>query len=209
MLKRPDTFSPLDDIAAIESLDQAGLVLHELAWIGQQLAKVTADAKTRIDQIKAAAPPCIEIAGSETLLTDRSKLLSELLSSWTAEHIAEYLTGKKRSIDLPHGKLGLRQQPQIVELAEGWAESAVLAAIDEVSGIVATITGILDKKSGIGSARIRDLLDIEVKVSCKSARDAIEAQRVTADELLQLGLVVREAYDEPVVTPSKTVILAE
>ena len=218
MLKRPGCFAALGPEVTIETLDQANLVLHELAWVQQQLGKVAADVKIKIDALKAAAPPSVKIKDParsiaedpvEVSLLDRQELLQQTLATWTAEHIAEHLTGKKRSIDLPHGRLGLRQRPQIVEMAEGWAESAVLAAIDEIAGVVAAVTGILDRKTGIGSARVRDLLDIQINVSCKAARDAIEAQRVTAAELEPLGLVIREAYDEPVVTPTKTVVLAD
>lgn len=208
MLHRPQA---LGAEVAIESLDVADQVLHELAWIGQRLQTIAAAAKAKIDAIKVEADreAVCTIEGQPVSLVDRKAHLEELLSAWVAEHIAGHLPDKKRSIDLPHGKLGLRQQPLVAQVDDDHNAASVLDAIDEFTGLVTAINAILERKTSIGTARARDLIDIKVVPACKAMKDALEARRLTAEDLQKLGIALRDAYDEPVVTPTRNLVLPE
>lgn len=205
MLGRPAALG-LD--VSIKSLDDADAVLHELAWIANAKAASAADVKAKVDQLKAAAiaKAVVTIDETETSLDDRAKTLETALAKWVEKHIDKHLSGKSRSINLPHGKLGLRQQPLVALLADDTTEAQVLDTIDEHCGLVTACNAILERITPFGKARGRDLISVEVKPSLKAMKDAVEAKRLPRDTLDTLGITLREAYDEPVLTPTKTIV---
>lgn len=207
-MQRPST---LGRDVTVKSLDDADAVLHELAWIANQTAALNAAAKQKIDAIKlATAEKAVVTIEEETMtLEDRAAQLEKLLSKWVSSNIEKHLTGKKRSIELAHGKLGLRQQPLVAALAEESSDKTVLDAIDETTGLITAIMATLQRKTTIGTARAGDLITVEIKPAFKAMRDAYESKLVTAEALQSIGVALRDAYDEPVLTPTKTLVLSE
>ena len=116
MIARP---SALGVEVKIDGLPIADQVLHELAWIQNRMAEIDAQVKAKIDAAKEAAKASAVVAIGETsvTLTERADYLRELLQRWTLKHIDKHFEGKKRSVEMAHGKLGLRQIPMVAELA--------------------------------------------------------------------------------------------
>jgi len=200
---------------SVRSLSDADAVLHEMAWIGSQKATLAAQAKQRIDAIKveAEAKAVVEVEGQMLSLDQRLETLSVRLAKWVAANAEKHLTGKRRSMDLAHGKIGLRQQPLVAMLGDEATDASVLDAIDEQTGLVVAVNAILERRTTLcndaGKAKAGDLISVEIKPAYKSMKDALEAKRVTREQLAALGVSVRDPYDEPVLTPSKNVVFAE
>lgn len=205
MIARPTALGAEVKIDGLETADQ---VLHELAWIQNRFQVIDAEAKAKIDAIKVAADAqaFVTIDEVEVTLADRQKFLSELLAKWTEKHIDKHFEGKKRSVDLPHGKLGLRQQPLVAAIGKEENAASVLDKINETFEFQTTINTLLDKKAGVGTAKVRDLLDIKITPACKAMKDGLAAKRLTAEDLQAIGIELREAYDEPIVTPTAIIV---
>lgn len=203
MTNRPTALSGDVVISSIETADQ---VLHEIAWIRNRLTTLAAGVKSKIDALKAEVDQqaVVSIDGADVRLQDRLQLLEDLLLAWTGDEIAGHLPDGKRSIDLPHGKLGLRQQPLVAEL-DDCSPGAVLECVKKLVDFQEAINKLLNRKIGLGSARLSDLITISVAPALKPAKDAFEASLLTRDELATLGIRLRDPYDEPVVTPTKII----
>lgn len=205
MIARP---SALGAEVKIDGLPIADQVLHELAWIQNRLAEIDAQVKAKIDAAKEAAKASavVTIGEASVTLTERADYLRELLQRWTLKHIDKHFEGKKRSVDMAHGKLGLRQIPMVAELAPDETPQSVLDKIDGLGGLIAAMNALLEKKANLGTAKGSDLLDITIKPACKAMKDAMEAKRITPDDLRSIGISIREASDDAVVTPTKIIV---
>jgi phage host-nuclease inhibitor protein Gam len=206
-MARPDA---LGAEIAVASLDDADRVLHELSWLANEQARLDALAKQKIDEIKKdfGAKAVVEIDGELVTFEDRVAALTAPLNEWVTANIAEHLPAKKKSLELPHGTLGLRQQPVVAEFGQDETKQSILDRIDQTTGLVTHVNGILARNvSTLGkSVQGRDLLKIEVSPATKQMQEAVEAKRLTAEQLAEFGLFLRDAYDEAVVKPAKVVV---
>jgi hypothetical protein len=194
----------------VESLEDADRVLHELSWLVNEQARLDALAKQRIDEIKRdfGAKAVVEIDGEEVSIEDRIAALSEPLGEWVEANIANHLSAKKKSLELPHGTLGLRRQPVVAEFGEDESKQSVLDRIDQTTGLVTAVNGILARNvPNLGkSVQGRDLLKIEVAPAMKQMQEAVDAKRLTAEQIAEFGVFLRDAYDEAVVKPAKVIV---
>ncbi|TXH11973.1 MAG: hypothetical protein E6R03_13770 [Hyphomicrobiaceae bacterium] len=205
MSKRP---AAIGADVSVKTLADADAVLHELAWLANEKARIAAEAKQKIDRIKAdaAEKAFVDIDGTAVAFDKRVELLESKLSKWVESQIERHLDGKKRTVELPHGKVGLRQQPLVAMIGDESTEATVLDAIDERCGVVTAIKAQLERKSQIGKARCGDLISVEIKPALKAMKDALEAMRLSREDVESLGVSIRDAYDEPVLTPTKMIV---
>ena len=212
---RPDALG-LD--VSVKSLDDVDPVLHELSWLYSEQERLDAMAKQKIDSIKkefqekAVVTIADTTEGGEDIedvvtFADRIEALEKPLGTWVSKNLRKHLTGKKKSIDLPHGTIGLRQQPLVIEIPEGSSETVILDTIDaEAEGIIGTIRGWAIKRLKNLACLVGDVLKIETKINLKGIKDAFEDKRLTREQIEALGLTIREASDDAVLNPAKTVV---
>jgi hypothetical protein len=203
----------LGEKVSIKSIEDADLALAELSWLDNERAKVAAAIKQQVDAIKTASAKkeILIIDNTETTLGDRAKYLHDLLTPWVLKNAKAHVPEKKKSVDLPHGTIGLRQQPLVVAFADGVNEMAVLDAIDaQADGIVGTIRAWAIKRlKNLASLFVKDVLTIGVIVNLKGVKDALEDGRITREQVESLGLAIRDPYDDAVIKPAKTVVVIE
>ena len=213
-MARPDA---LGFEVSVKSLDDIDPVLHELSWLHSEQDRLDALAKQKIDSIKkefqekAVVTIPSEVDGGCTdqtvTFSDRIEALEKPLGAWVSKNLRKHLDGKKKSIDLPHGTIGLRQQPLVIEIPDGTSEAVILDTIDaEADGIIGAIRGWAIKKLKSLACLIGDVLKIETKINLKGIKDAFEEKRLTRDQIESLGLTIREASDDAVLKPAKTVV---
>ncbi|MEI8017493.1 MAG: host-nuclease inhibitor Gam family protein [Schlesneria sp.] len=214
-MPRPDS---LGLEVSVKSLDDVDPVLHELSWLHSEQDRLDALAKQKIDSIKkefqekAVVTICDTTEGGEDIedtvtFADRIDALEKPLGTWVAKNLRKHLDGKKKSIDFPHGTIGLRQQPLVVEIPEGTSEKVILDTVDnEAEGIIGTIRGWAVRRLKTLACFVGDVLKIEVKLNLKGIKDALEDKRLTKEQIEALGLTIREASDDAVLKPAKTVV---
>lgn len=206
MVARP---SALGLEVEVKSIDDVDPILHELAWINNEAAKLDAQAREKIDAIMKDFEPkySVEIAGQVVPFKDRYEYLEGLLAKWLPKHLKKHLVGKKKSRDLPHGTVGLRQQPMVVQLQEDVTEVAALDKIDiEADGIVARIREWATKKLKSLGCLVNDVLTIKVSINEAGVRKAFEEKRLTAEQVESFGLEIREAEDKGTIKPNALIV---
>jgi Bacteriophage Mu Gam like protein len=202
---------------SVKSLDDVDPVLHELSWLHSEQDRLDALAKQKIDSIKKEfqekavvnipAGAFGELSESTMTIADRIESLEKPLATWVAKNLRKHLDGRKKSIDFPHGTIGLRQQPLVVEIPEGTSEAVILDTIDaEAEGIIGAIRGWAIKRLKNLSCLVGDVLKIETKINLKGIKDAFEDKRLTKEQIEALGLTIREASDDATIKPAKTVV---
>lgn len=185
---RPNYFGEEIDICSLQEADHA---LHELSWLTSELERHTATANQQIEKIREdLANWPVKVEGIEVTLAARIQDLQEALEAWTVQNIEPHLPKGKRSRDMDHGTLGLRQQPLVVEIAEPKPGEKALKADDVVERIF---------HSKFRSAKRGLMLRIKTVLDLAGAKEAFQEKKLTAEELASVGLSVREACDAPVV----------
>lgn len=194
-MKRPDA---LGIEVSIESLADADAVLHELGWIAQETARLKSLCEQKIEAIKQdfAGRQFIDIEGQQFAMSDRAADLVQRLEDWTAENKDSFLPKGKKTRDLLHGELGVRRNPLVVEIGrdendQKYDPQSVLNWIEE---------------SSLTPSQKRALTETTVSLHLKGAKDAYTAKKITVEQLVDVGLAVREAADAPVVKPSKLIV---
>lgn len=213
-MPRPDA---LGTEISVKSIDDADSVLAELSWLQNENARFDAIAKQKIDALKDEydAKKVITLYADDPEQTvvisfaDRVAALTEPLTKWVTKHIASHFKGKKKSVDRLHGTLGLRQQPRVVVVGKETSAAKVLDAIDEQTGIVTAANGLLNRKQNELGGQAKDWISIEVKLDLAAINAAIDEKRVERATVEGLGLIIRDAFDDAVIKPAKTVVSAE
>ncbi|WP_010586292.1 host-nuclease inhibitor Gam family protein [Schlesneria paludicola] len=202
---------------SVKSIDDADLALAELSWLQNEQARLDAITKQKIDALKdeydAKKVVTLYADDPEQTVTvsfaDRVATLTGPLTKWVTKHIASHFKGKKKSVDRLHGTLGLRQQPRVVMVGKETSAAKVLDAIDEKTGIVTAANGLLTRKQSELGGQAKDWISIEVKLDLAAINAAIEEKRIERATVEELGLIIRDAYDDAVIKPAKTIVSAE
>lgn len=208
-MARPDALGTDFQIKDIETADKA---LAELSWLRNQLDIVASKTKQKVDSIKTElAPLClVEIEGQSVQISDRIEILEAALEKFTVKHIEKHLPEGRRSIDLAHGTLGLRKQPLTIAVSEKCKTDDVLELIDIASGgLVAKLRGFLVRAIKQLKSSLNQLVTVKITPNISAIKDAYTEQRLTADQVKGMGLVIREPFDAPVVNPAKCVTAAD
>lgn len=192
---------------SIESLDDADLILAELSHLSGEQARRKAALDQRIATLKTEsdAAATVEVEGQTLTLAERTATLIDTLGPWLLAHVGEHLPPKKKSLELLHGTIGLRQQPAVAQFGEDVTEQWVLDQIEEATGLITAVNAILDRKiPTLGkSVTGRDVLKLEVVPALKPMLSAVDSKRLTTEQLAAFGVFLRAPYDEPVIKPSK------
>lgn len=196
---------------SVKSIDDADVALAELSWLENEQSRLDALAKQKIDAIKTEfqAKSTVTIDGQEFTIADRIKQIVGPLGKWVVKSIASHFKGNKKSVDTPHGTLGLRQQPRIVEIGAETSAARVLEAIDFEAGSVTAINANLVRKIPTFGGQVKDWLSIKVSLDLAAINAALEEKRITREMIESLGLVVRDACDLPVIKAAKMVVSAD
>ena len=209
MSPRPDAIGLK---VAVKSIDDVDPILHELAWLENERARIDAIVRERIDAItkEFESKYVVTIDGKSIPFGERADKLTEVLGDWLIENGKSILTGKKKSIDLAHGVVGLRQIPMVVKLGEDTSEEKALDAIDEeADGIITTLRGWGVKKLKSLGCLVQDVITIKPSLNLAGIKKALENKRLTKEQITTLGLTIREASDDPVVKPNQLVVSNE
>jgi phage host-nuclease inhibitor protein Gam len=216
MATRPDALGLEIKITSIDDVDA---ILHELSWLEQEQAKLNALAKQKIDAVKlefqnrSVVLISAEMDGdaAQTMtINERVSALKKPLEAWIVKHAEKHCKGKKRSFDLPHGTIGLRQQPLTIDVSKHSSVAKVLDAIDaESDSMITTIRSWVVKKLKSLSCLVGDLIKIETTLNLKGIKEAYDEKRLSREQIESLGLTIRDAYDDAVIKPAKTVVSAE
>lgn len=200
-MARPDA---LGLTVTIKSIDDVELCLAELGWLKSQKTRLDAQASQAIEQIKtdSNAKAVVEIEDSQVTIADRIALIEQVLEKWLGKNVSKHLDGEKKSIDLAHGTVGLRQSQLSVTLPKG-TDDEVLAKIDGVAkGFCQKIRDTLVRLvKGFGS--IHEMVNLKVSVNISGIKKALKEKRTTKENVESLGLVVTEPTDEPYFTPTE------
>ena len=110
-MPRPDA---IGSEISVKSIEDADLVLAELSWLQNEKDRLDAVTKQKIEALKTEyqQKAVVTVEGERLAIADRAAALMGPLIKWVVKNVASHFKGKKKSIDLAHGTLGLRQQPR-------------------------------------------------------------------------------------------------
>ena len=197
---------------AVKSIDDVDPILHELAWLENERARIDAIVREKVDAItkEFESRYFVTIEGKSIPFGERTENLTEVLNKWLLANAKSVLTGKKKSLDLAHGVIGLRQIPMVVKLGPETSEEKALESIDEeADGIITSIRGWGVKKLKSLGCLVQDVITIKATLNLAGIKKAFENKRLTAQQIDAMGLTIREASDDPVVKPNQLVVSNE
>ena len=213
-MARPSAIGLKIELNTLEDVDNA---LAELSYLQNQGAIVAAETKSAIDKIKTqmADKLNITVEGESHSLTGRIVDLESALETWIESKIKEHLKDDKKSIDLAHGTVGIRQRPLSIELAKGKKAEDVVKALNEVTKGKRAIAGFIDmlyanlQKLVKGFGTLDNYLTLKVELNVNAIKSALKNKVVNAKQLETIGLIVVEPKDGPVISPAKCVTAAD
>ena len=134
-------------------------------------------------------------------LATRKRQLLEVAEKWCKRHLNKHLTANERTLKLPHGKVGFREQTPKVQFTDGVTEKIFIERLEQKCGIIAAVTTLLKKVLGVFTVEqfVRFRPEIN-KVDLKAAWDAKPKARAT---LKELGITVKAGDDLVVIDPEK------
>lgn len=196
----------------VKTIDDVDPILHELAWLQNEKARLDAIVREKTDAITKEHEPkySLLIEGQSVTIAKRTEDLTAAVKPWIVSHIAKHFVGKKRSIDKAHGTVGLRQIPMVIELKSDTSEEKVLEAVDgETDGIVATIRGWGIKKLKSFGCLVGDVLTVKASLNLAGIKKAFDQKRLTKEQIESIGLVIREAKDDATIKPNQLTVSNE
>lgn len=187
----------------LKTLDDVDQALHELSYLEHERQRSEIICQQELDAVKQRqADKFVLQIDSELLpISQRQETVSNLVTEWCDKQLQSHLPEGKKSIDLPHGTLGLRALPLKIECDEGVAPKNVLEKLDKKTNFWQCLTDLLSKM--FSRHLLSDFITIEPKLSFTAILKSYKEHRVDAKALNQLGLVVREPVDQLYIKPGR------
>lgn len=135
MLHRP---TALGRELRLSSLHDVNAALHELRWLGSREKEVAATTQPAIAKLQKEAEDKLklDIDGEQITVADRAKRLETAIEKWCRVSLNKHLVDDKKSIDLPHGRVGKKNLPDAVGFREGFDDKKVIDAISQKAGLI-------------------------------------------------------------------------
>lgn len=208
----------LGTVVVITSLADVDLVLAELSYLRFRSNEVVGEVNQQIDAIKTAAleKTFVTVEGQRVTIKDRMESLLDVLAGWIPGNIEQHAEKGKKSIDLAHGTIGMRQQQLAIEFAETKTAKDVIDAFDAVSvktkrSVFGWVAGTLARLSDIvkGYGPVSDFIRLKLELNMVGIKAAYKGQRVKKEQLAALHLVPIDPVDVPYADPAEYVVTAE
>jgi hypothetical protein len=177
----------------IRSVEQAELALREIAWCAAVTAAIEAKAGELIGTIQDAAKKAASYTqgGEQVPVADRRAALEAELMRWAEENRATLCPGRKKSVDLTHGRIRWRDGKDSVSRLEGVAAKGAKEMIGELpigedltieaGPLIACLQRILDAVDFHGA------ITVGVDVNKSAATAAYKLKQITGEQLDQIG----------------------
>ena len=182
----------------IKSLEDCDLVLAELSWLRDQGDTLAARLSQKIAALttETNASAVVEIDGDRVRMADRVEVLELAIEKWLAKNIAGKLPDGAKSIDLPHGRVGLRQTVLSVSVPKSVKDDVILTAIDGLAlGLVRKLLSFVQRFVKSLGVSLSDLITVKTSVNTSGIKKAISNKHITAETVRGLGLEVVEPFD--------------
>lgn len=177
----------------IRSIEHAELALREIAWCAAVTAAIEAKGNQLIADIQTAikVAATYEQGGERVPVSDRRAALEAEVLRWAEENRATLCPGRKKSVDLTHGRLRWRDGKDSVKRSEGVEAKEAKALIAELlideqitieaGPLIACLQRIVD---AVGFAGV---ISVGVDVNKTAATAAFKLKQVTSEQLDQIG----------------------
>lgn len=197
-LKRPDVIGRR---VKVDSLDDVSAALHEMAWLIHDRSAKEAKTQQRIDSIKAEAASLllVEVDGREIPTTERLKQLEDAVLAWSADHLADHLTGKEKTLKLPHGKIVTRKLLDSVAFDGVRDEAEVIERINAQVPLLDKLNRCLSQMLGV--FRLSSIIKLTASLNKPAIKTAWENQPDDRAALAALGLTLKPGEERISVEP--------
>lgn len=199
MRPRPNSLGAKVSVDSLEDVDR---VLEEIAFCESEIATRNDIIKRRTDAVKAeqANLSVVEIDGESISVGDRLAYLKTVLSDWISSSIREHLPEDRKSIELPHGTIGLRQQPLSLTIGENSSEEKIVENIDKkTDGLIGKVRAFALKAIKSLGVVFGDLVTVSIKVNWSRLRQLAAEGQLTKKAAQSLGITINDPYDAPTI----------
>ena len=189
-LPRPDNTVAIKP--NIRSAEHAELALREVAWCEATTTAIAAKAGEIISDVQEAIKKAATYTqgGEQVSIAERRQQIEAELLRWAEEHRATLCPGRKKSVELTHGRIRWRDGKDSVKRSEEVEAKEAKALIgelliDELSieagPLVACLQRIVDAAGFAGA------ISVAVDVNKTAATAAYKLKQITAEQLEAIG----------------------
>jgi phage host-nuclease inhibitor protein Gam len=191
----------LDIKPQIESIEDAELALHEIAWCNAVQAAIRAKLEETMAELNeiATREAAYDVGEERVPIGDRRKILEAELLRWGDEHRTEICQGKKKSAEFRNGKLKWRDAKDAVDYLEGESQKSAIEAVGNESGLLAKIEKLVDAIGWHG------VFQAKLSVNKTNAVKARQKQQLTDEQLADIGLEFKAGEEYISVEPAEFV----
>lgn len=184
--------------ARINSEQQLGQALKELAWLQACENRVHAEAEAEIARIKERAEASLQVqCGRKTVsFAGRRQRLNDRISAYCEAHKDELLDGSEneKSRKFTHGMIAWRYQDKRIGLKEGETKKSVLEKLERATQVLQVLMRAMGQLV-FGGVPLPRFVEIKLTTSDRKIQDAWKQGELQTKDLKQLGYEVQPAGD--------------